>query len=58
MCCANSQVLLRGLHSTNSFKVSWSRFDERSDLGSSLNDVPPEENRKPVLNLAVITPWP
>jgi len=39
---ANSRVLCRALHSTNDFKVSASKSDERSDLGSSFNDVSPE----------------
>ena len=40
--CANSWVLLRGLHSTNS--LSWSKFGARPGLVSFLNDLLPEEN--------------
>ena len=35
----NSRLLLRILHSTNSLNASWSRFDKRPVLGSSLNEV-------------------
>ena len=43
---ANSQVLLHGLHSTISLKASGSKFDEFPGLGSSLNDVLPDQNFK------------
>ena len=35
----NSQVHLNRFHPTNSQKASWLKSDERSGLGSSLNDV-------------------
>ena len=39
---AHSQVLLHGLHSTNSLKISSLRSDEHPDQGSSLSDILPE----------------
>ena len=39
-------VLLRRLHINNSLKASSLRSDERPDLGSSLNDVLPNETFK------------
>ena len=41
---ANSRVLWHALYSTNDFKASASKSDERPDLGSSFNDVSPEKN--------------
>ena len=41
---ADFWVLLHGLHSTNFLKASWLGSDEHSGLGSSHNDVSPEQN--------------
>ena len=41
---ANSRVLWHGLHFTNAFKASSSKFNERTGLGSSFNDVSPKQN--------------
>ena len=57
---ANSRVFLHGLHFTNSFKVSCSKSNERSGLGSSINDVSPEQKFGNQFRIwrSVMTTWP
>ena len=57
---ANSWVPLGELHSNNSFKSSWSRFDLCPGPGSFLKNVSPERNFENQFRTwrSVKTPWP